>query len=85
MKVEYTGSIVVVEEAIGIGELNWNPAPRRRRGCQNLAKRLAADLLFDPLTAGPWRSPRVGMISILNEDLLVEHHETRRFEKNKSS
>ncbi|ERM98377.1 hypothetical protein AMTR_s00072p00038970 [Amborella trichopoda] len=53
MMIGYTGLIVVVEEAIGINELNWNPMPRRRRALQNEAQRLAAEFPFDSLIDGP--------------------------------
>ncbi|ERN19819.1 hypothetical protein AMTR_s00064p00175110 [Amborella trichopoda] len=46
------GSIVVVEKAIGIGELNRKPIPERRRARQNEAPRLVVDLPFDILATG---------------------------------
>ncbi|ERN04334.1 hypothetical protein AMTR_s00077p00196490 [Amborella trichopoda] len=58
-KADYTGSIVVVE-AIGIEELNWNPASGRRRARQNEVQRLVADLPFDPLVVSSMGFTRGG-------------------------
>ncbi|ERN04669.1 hypothetical protein AMTR_s00076p00112190 [Amborella trichopoda] len=63
MKIEYTGSIVMVEEAIGIGELNWNPTPMSKRARQNEAQRLVADLLFNQLATGLLGVTRVAKLS----------------------
>ncbi|ERN09132.1 hypothetical protein AMTR_s00014p00169490 [Amborella trichopoda] len=43
VQVEYTGEIVVVEEGIVIGDLNWNPT-WRRRAKKNEAQRLVMEL-----------------------------------------
>ncbi|ERN10923.1 hypothetical protein AMTR_s00164p00060110 [Amborella trichopoda] len=73
MKIDYTSSIVVVEDAFGINDLNWNSTPRRRRARQNEAQRLAAQFTFIHLLLAPPRLPRVEPLSINHEDLLVEH------------
>ncbi|ERN18244.1 hypothetical protein AMTR_s00055p00094360 [Amborella trichopoda] len=31
MKVDFTGEVIVVEEALPVFELNWSPAPKRKR------------------------------------------------------
>ncbi|KAL4181584.1 hypothetical protein AMTRI_Chr12g238040 [Amborella trichopoda] len=77
MKIDYTSSIVVVEDAFGINDLNWNPTPRRRRARQNEAQRLAAQFTFIHLLLAPPRLPRVEPLSINHEDLLVEHQGIR--------
>ncbi|ERN17998.1 hypothetical protein AMTR_s00046p00144260 [Amborella trichopoda] len=73
MKLEYTGEIIVVEEAIAVEDLNWNQAPNRRRARQSKAQRLLAEFPYDQLVAGP---SRVGRNSTPNEDMLLEHQGT---------
>ncbi|ERN03023.1 hypothetical protein AMTR_s00205p00023380 [Amborella trichopoda] len=59
MKVEYTREIVVVDEAIPILDLNQNQALKRRPRRREV-QRLLAEFSYDPLSAGPPRSPGVG-------------------------
>ncbi|ERN13548.1 hypothetical protein AMTR_s00041p00234090 [Amborella trichopoda] len=51
MKLEFTGEIIVVEEGIPLGDLNWHHAPKRMRPRRREVQRLLAEFSYDHLTA----------------------------------